>query len=332
MTQARIAKYQAHTNIALIKYWGKRNQELILPVTSSLSLTLEAFYTQTQVEFSDQFANDQFILNGHPQSHEATTKVSHYVDLFRRTAGVTLPVKITSDNYVPTAAGLASSASAFAALACACNDALDLNLNPHELSIMARQGSGSASRSLFGGFVEWEKGSGEDSNSSFARPFDSADWDIAMIALVLNHQSKKFSSRKAMQHTIETSPFYKLWPEEVAKDLELIKSAIKQKDLKQIGEIAEHNAMKMHATMLAANPSFTYFESDSLKAMELIKNMRHNGLTCYYTMDAGPNVKILCPYSQSQQIKEQLLHYFDESQIIISQVGPAPFALDVSGV
>ncbi|MGF3182676.1 diphosphomevalonate decarboxylase [Facklamia sp. P12934] len=327
MTKDFIANFQAHTNIALIKYWGKRNQDLMLPVTSSLSLTLEAFYTQTQVHFSKSYDEDQFILNDQTQSIQERQKISRFLDPFRQIKNTNLKARVISYNHVPTAAGLASSASAFAALACACNEALNLNLSQEELSIMARFGSGSASRSLFGGFVEWEKGQGEDSQSSFARAFDDADWDIGMIALVVNHKAKKFSSRQAMQHTIETSPFYALWAEEVAKDLALIKAAIKARDIQKIGQIAEHNAMKMHATMLAANPSFSYFQAESLKAMEAVRQLRKTGLTAYFTMDAGPNVKIICPYSQIPAIQEKLRQDFHPQTIIVSRPGPQPFSI-----
>ncbi|MGX7108696.1 diphosphomevalonate decarboxylase [Facklamia miroungae] len=327
MSKDYIATYQAHTNIALIKYWGKRNQDLMLPVTSSLSLTLEAFYSQTQVHFAKDYASDQFILNDQPQSKNEVQKISNFLDRFRQLKATDLKAKVTSYNHVPTAAGLASSASAFAALACACNGALELNLPQKELSIMARFGSGSASRSLFGGFVEWEKGQGDDSQSSFAHPFDEADWDIAMIALIVNQAAKPFSSRQAMQHTIESSPFYALWAEEVASDLKHIKRAIKARDIHQIGQIAEHNAMKMHATMLAANPSFTYFQAESLQAMEAVRQLRKAGLTAYFTMDAGPNVKIICPYSEVPAIQAHLSKAFDPQNIIVSRPGPQPFPI-----
>ena len=164
------ATYRAHTNIALIKYWGKRDQALFLPVTSSLSLTLDAFYTDTQVTFDAQLAHDRFILDGQEQEASQVAKVSAFLDRFRALAQTDCRALVTSTNHVPTAAGLASSASAYAALACATNAALGLDLSQRQLSILARQGSGSASRSLFGGFVIWHAGQGEDSDSSYAEP------------------------------------------------------------------------------------------------------------------------------------------------------------------
>lgn len=324
------SKFQAHTNIALIKYWGKRHQSLILPVTSSLSMTLDAFYTQTQVDFDSNLTQDQFTLNGQLQNDLATAKISRFIDLFRNLAQCDLKVKVSSKNFVPTAAGLASSASAYAALACTCNQALGLELDSKSLSILARQGSGSACRSLFGGLVEWEKGSGSDSQSSFAHQLDPGDWGLAMIAIVINSGPKPFSSRQGMQHTLESSPFYQLWPQTVAEDLQAMKKAIQDRNIDQMGQIAEHNALKMHATMLSANPGFTYFEAGSLKAINAVRDLREKqGLTAYFTMDAGPNVKVLCPLDQVSTIYKQLAKSFATDQLLCSTVGPAPFALEV---
>lgn len=323
------ARYQAHTNIALVKYWGKRNANLILPVTPSLSLTLEAFYTQTQVEFKPDWQEDRFVLNHQLQDEEATARISQFVDHFRRQADIGYGVQVTSQNFVPTAAGLASSASAYAALACACNEALNLNLSQRKLSIIARQGSGSASRSLYGGFVEWVAGEGDQSETSYSQPFAPADWDLAMVVIVVNHKAKKFSSRWAMDHTIKTSPFYSQWPDQVARDLEAIKPAILQKDLKAIGEIAEHNAMAMHALALSAKPSICYMQGESLAAIDQVQKLRQDGFLAYYTMDAGPNVKVLCPYSQAEAIRQRLSRIFPLDQLIISRPGPGPSRLEV---
>ena len=323
------AHYRAHTNIALIKYWGKRHHALFLPVTSSLSLTLDAFYTDSWIQFSDVLTEDSFILNGIPQDEHAIAKIRPFIQRFQDLADTNLHFRLSSVNHVPTAAGLASSASAFAALACACNAALSLNLSPRELSIMARQGSGSASRSLFGGFVEWHAGSGDDSQSSYAEPFDEANWDVNMIVVMVNQAQKPYSSRSGMAHTVETSPFYALWPEEVAKDLTAIKTAIQQHDFATMGAIAEHNAMKMHATMIAANPSFCYWEAGSLTAMKCVQQLRAQGVPCYFTMDAGPNVKILCQSTHLETIRHALLQHFNESQLAIAGPGPQPYALPI---
>lgn len=319
--------YRAHTNIALIKYWGKRNKELFLPVTSSLSLTLDQFYTDTKLSWNDQTPSDTFTLNGQVQDANAVQNVSRFIDMFRELSGINQHVHVDSVNHVPTAAGLASSASAYAALAAASNDLFQTNLSRQELSTYARQGSGSASRSLFGGFVLWNKGVDDDSAASYAEQIDEADWDIGMVVVVINNEKKKISSRVGMEHTIQTSPFYSLWPETVEADLEKMLPAIEVRDFKTIGEIAEHNAMKMHATVIASNPSINYWEPKSLVAMDIVRDLREAGIDCYFTMDAGPNVKVLCRLSQAHIIKEAFSSAFNDDQLIITGPGRQAYKL-----
>jgi len=313
---------RAHTNIALIKYWGKRSEALFLPMNSSLSLTLDAFYTDTKVSLDDQLADDVFYLNGRLQGAKETAKISRFLDLFRQTAASSTHARIDSYNHVPTAAGLASSASAFAALAGAANEAFDLRLDRQTLSTYARRGSGSATRSLYGGFVEWHKGQDERSGSSYAIPVDDADWDIGMIIIAVNTGKKAISSREGMKRTVDTSPFYPAWVTTAEADLQQMKQAIAERDFTRLGEITESNGMKMHGTMLGAVPPFSYWEPDSIRAIQKITQIRCNGTPCYVTMDAGPNVKVLCRYSDSERIKEELLTEFSSQQIIVSRPGP----------
>lgn len=312
-------KVRAYTNIALIKYWGKRDEKLFLPMNSSLSLTLDSFYTETSVSFDDNAASDVFYLNDALQDTLATNKVSRFLDLFREEAGIQTPAIVKSTNFVPTAAGLASSASGMAALAGAANLASGLNLDKTTLSTFARRGSGSATRSMFGGFVEWQMGTtNEDSR---AVKIDDASWDIGMVTIIVNDKQKAVSSRVGMKNTVATSPFYAGWLESTAVDLENIKSAILKKDFEQVGEITESNGMKMHGTMLGANPPLSYWEPDSVRAMQAVRDLRQLGIPCYFTMDAGPNVKVLCRLSDSQKIKTYLSTIFDPAQLIISGPG-----------
>ncbi len=317
----KIGRCRAHTNIALIKYWGKRNEALFLPMNSSLSLTLDAFFTDTQVKIDPNATEDVFFLNGKKQSVEETQKMSKFLDLFRKEADIQDNMIITSFNHVPTAAGLASSASAYAALSGALNQALELDLDTKTLSTFARRGSGSATRSLYGGFVEWQMGVENDSTSSYAIPVDDASWDIGMIVIAVNTSKKKLSSRKGMKETVATSPFYPAWVNSAAVDLKEIKQAIKEKDFIRLGEITESNGMKMHGSMLGATPPISYWEPDSVRAIQKVKEIRENGIPCYITMDAGPNVKVLCQQSDMPNIMKQLRHDFDESKIIPSKVG-----------
>ena len=182
---------RAHTNIALVKYWGKEDEELIIPQNNSLSLTLDHFYTDTTVQFDPDLTADQFTLNGQAQE---TTKITKFLDIIRQMASSQLFARVESTNHVPTMAGLASSASAYAALALAGSKALGLDLSSKDLSRLARRGSGSACRSIYGGFVEWQKG--DSDQTSYAVPLvENLDWDLKMIAIVVNDKQKKIASR-----------------------------------------------------------------------------------------------------------------------------------------
>ncbi|WP_414838920.1 diphosphomevalonate decarboxylase [Carnobacterium sp. TMP28] len=310
---------RAHTNIALIKYWGKRDESLILPASSSLSLTLDAFYTDTSVTFDDSLESDTFFLNGCLQNETATQKVSTFLNLFREPAGISSPALIKSTNFVPTAAGLASSASGMAALAGAANLACHLQLSQRELSLYARRGSGSATRSIYGGFVEWQMGT--CAADSYAVPIDDADWDIGMVVVVVNSRKKEMSSREGMKNTVKTSPFYAGWLDSTANDLIEIKKAISLQDFQKMGELTESNGMKMHGTMLGANPPLSYWEPDSVVAMQLVRQLRKEGIPCYFTMDAGPNVKVLCRLTDSKKIKARFAKQFNPEQLIIAKPG-----------
>ncbi|MFI3151101.1 diphosphomevalonate decarboxylase [Streptococcus suis] len=322
----KIGIARAHTNIALIKYWGKRDKQLFLPMNSSLSLTLDAFYTDTKVIFDSDLTADEFYLNGILQDSKEILKISRFLDLFCEYIGERTFARVDSLNFVPTAAGLASSASAFAALTLATATALGLNLSREELSTLGRRGSGSSTRSLFGGFVEWDMGTG--SADSMAHPIDDADWDIGMIVLAVNTGQKKIASREGMDHTVATSPFYQAWVDTAKEDLQAIKQAIADRDFEQVGQITEHNGMKMHATTLSANPPFTYWSADSLLAQEAVRQVREeSGLSAYMTMDAGPNVKVLCRASQMAELVDGLSQYLPKEKIITSLPGPAAYVL-----
>lgn len=312
---------RAYTNIALIKYWGKKNEELILPMNNSLSLTLDAFYTETTVTFDPKQSADRFFLDEKEQDTKATAKISHFLDLVRSRAGKDWHATVASHNFVPTAAGLASSASGLAALAVASNEALQLGLDDTGLSRLARRGSGSACRSIFPGFVEWEQG--HDDETSFAQQVPSANWeqDLAMLFVLINDQQKDVSSRDGMKRTVETSSFYPGWLDSVPKDLAQAKIAIAAHDFTRLGEVTEANGLKMHATTLGAVPPFTYWSPDSLVAMNLVRQLRKEGLECYFTMDAGPNVKILCQRKDETAVKAAFRQQFAEDRLILAHAG-----------
>ncbi|MBF8807354.1 MAG: diphosphomevalonate decarboxylase [Enterococcus lacertideformus] len=315
-------KARAYTNIALIKYWGKKNDAMILPMNNSLSLTLDAFYTETEVIFSDTFSEDQFYLDNKLQDVKTTAKISTFLDIARKKAQTTKKAKVISHNSVPTAAGLASSASGLAALAGACNKALALGLDDQALSIFARRGSGSACRSIFGGFVEWEKGHDDASSYAYPIPSDGFEENLAMVFLLLNEQKKDVSSREGMRRTVETSSFYQGWLDSVETDLAQLKRAIETKNFQLLGETMEQNSLKMHGTTLAARPPFTYWSPDSLKAMQAVRDLRNHNIPCYFTMDAGPNVKVLVQKEHLEAVQQTFSKLFSSQQVISAFAGP----------
>lgn len=312
---------RAHTNIALVKYWGKADTELMLPQTSSLSLTLDQFYTDTTVTFDDQLSADEVTVNDQLLSPVAAQKVHNFLNLVRQQASRTSFARVTSVNHVPTAAGLASSASAFAALAGAASQAAGMALDRTALSRLARRGSGSATRSIFGGFVEWQ--AGHDDRSSYAVPLvENVTWPIAVVALVLDPHHKKVSSRQGMQSSVTTSPFYPAWKQIVADDLDAIKPAIRAQDFTTMGETLETNAMRMHALTLSARPPFSYFNGDTLLAMQTVRGLRAAGLECYYTLDAGPNLKAFCQAADVPAIQDRFARQFGSDNVIVAHPGP----------
>lgn len=311
---------RAHTNIAFIKYWGKENEELIIPQNNSLSLTLDAFYTDTKVTFDEDLNADILYIDDEIQDEKALKKAQVILDLVRERAGIDLPAKIESKNFVPTAAGLASSASGLAALAGAASLAAGLELTDTELSRLARRGSGSASRSIYGGFAEWQKGTSDE--DSVAVPVDDANWDIGMIFIVVDDKRKDVSSTEGMRLVVETSPYYDGWVSSSIEDLADIKVAIQEQDVVKTGEIAERSAMKMHALNLSANPPFNYWSPDSIIAMRQVTALREQGYPAYITMDAGPNVKIICKASQIDEIYTILRDTYREDQLVKALPGP----------
>lgn len=280
----------APANIALAKYWGKRNRALNLPTNSSLSISLGSLGTTTRIAEAEK---DTLLFNGKPLDNAApeAQKIWRFVALCcpHRQQSIT----ITTSNSIPTAAGLASSASGFAALTLALNEFFNLQLSDNALSTLARQGSGSACRSLWHGFVEWQKGEREDGSDSYATPIAS-HWQALRIALIeIETQAKKTSSRDGMNHTATTSPLFAAWVAQAEKDVHSIKRSIAAEDFMALGQTAEANAMMMHATMLAARPPLSYFLPESLATLQRIWHCREQGLAIFATMDAGPNVKIL---------------------------------------
>lgn len=317
------ATAKAHSNIALIKYWGKRDESLFLPMNSSLSITLDKFYTKTTVRFCSDLNEDIFILNGMIANEIETRKVSKFLNHIRAISGKNIHAVIQSMNKLPTASGFASSASGFAALAAAAAKAIGLDLSKTSLSRLARQGSGSACRSIFGGYVEWKKGESEDGMDSYGIPLEGKqNWNISILSVLLTAGPKQVSSREGMKRVVETSPLYSSWVKEAEKDLLLAKEAIMERNFKKLGEVAEANALKMHATTLVANPPFSYWSGDTLRVMGTVQMLRNSGIEAYFTVDAAPNVMVLCKPENEKIVSDTLSSIPSVRQVYSCRPGP----------
>ena len=301
-----MVKVKSYANIAIIKYWGKKDAKKMIPATSSISLTLNDMFTETEMEFisdedikisvekemkngdyKDKFSNmtDLFYLNGELQDSVHTEKISKVVDLFRENRSQ--KVKISTTNNMPTAAGLSSSSSGLSAVIKACNKLFGKNYTQSELAQISKFGSGSSSRSFFGPIAAWDKDTGEIYEVR-------TDLKLAMIVLVLNENKKEISSRNGMELCAKTSTYFDEWVKQSEIDFVNMKKYLAENNFEKVGILTEENALRMHKTTETANPPFTYFNEKTYEAMDFVKNLRNNGEKCYFTMDAGPNVKVLC--------------------------------------
>ncbi len=301
-----MVKVKSYANIAIVKYWGKKDAKKMIPATSSISLTLNDMFTETEMEFisdedikisvekemkngdyKDKFSNmtDLFYLNGELQDSVHTEKISKVVDLFRKNRSQ--KVKISTTNNMPTAAGLSSSSSGLSAVIKACNKLFGKNYTQSELAQISKFGSGSSSRSFFGPIAAWDKDTGEIYEVR-------TDLKLAMIVLVLNENKKEISSRNGMELCAKTSTYFDEWVKQSEIDFVNMKKYLAENDFEKVGILTEENALRMHKTTETANPPFTYFNEKTYEAMDFVKNLRNNGEKCYFTMDAGPNVKVLC--------------------------------------
>ena len=315
---------RAHTNIALIKYWGKADDKLRLPLMSSLSMTLDAFYTDTSVEKTD--GENQFFLNNQQQTAAASQRVFAYLKKLQARFHVTGNLIVKSVNHVPTSAGLASSSSAVAALAAAFCQCYDINIDLEDLSRLARIGSGSASRSVYGGFAVWQKGNSDETSYAYALD-ETPTMDLHLLAVELNTKQKKISSTYGMKDA-QSSPFFRPWLERNDSELNEMIKAIKSNDFTALGQLAELNANEMHAINLTAQPEFTYFEPQTIQAIKLVEQLRTEGIECYYTIDAGPNIKVLCQLRNSKDIIQRFSSEFNNVNIVNASFDPGITYLD----
>jgi diphosphomevalonate decarboxylase len=309
--QQEHASAYAASNIALCKYWGKRDVELNLPVTSSLSISMSHLGACSKISLCDS-AEDQIFLNSVAMSHNTIfyQRLVEFLDLFRPTQDTKFTI-YTKTN-IPVGAGLASSACGFAATIKALDALFGWDLEPSELSILARLGSGSACRSIYDGFVLWHAGSAANGMDSFATQLEY-DWPELRVGIILvDGRQKSMTSRDAMQSTVETCRFYKAWPELVTIAIEHTLRALNHKDFWLLGATAEANALAMHALMLATTPPIIYSQAATLDYMQQVWRARSEGLGVFFTQDAGPNLKLLFLASDEARVRE----LFSEIEIV----------------
>ncbi|KKR90626.1 MAG: Diphosphomevalonate decarboxylase [Candidatus Woesebacteria bacterium GW2011_GWD1_41_12] len=309
---------RAPSNIAFIKYWGKKNEKLRIPANSSISMNLSDAYTETSVEFKKILSDDLVIIDGKKIDGKEKERIGRHLNLIRKMARINFFAEVLSKNNFPKGAGIASSASGFAALTLAGVKAAGLNLSEKELSVLARLGSGSACRSIPDGFVEWKKGS--KSSDSYAYSLKSPEyWDIRDIIVVVGEKSKKVGSTEGHKEAT-SSPFYKARISEMDKKIADIKLALKNKDFTKFGRIVEEEAINMHTVMMTSKPPLFYWLPKTLEIMQSITTWREAGLETYFTIDAGPNIHVICRSKDVRKVKTKLEKIQGVKKIIINRV------------
>lgn len=300
------AAARARSNIALVKYWGKRQQRLNLPAVGSLSITLDGLSSETSVTFDAALDQDDFVLDGERRADQLA-RVSQCLDILRGIAGTQQCAHVESTNNFPTAAGLASSASGFAALVAAADSALGLELSARELSILARRGSGSAARSIFGGFVEMHLGSAEDGTDCYAEPvLDPQDWPLEVVVAITAQGRKAVSSGSGMARSAESSPYYAQWVATHATDMGAARTAIAQRDFEMLASVSEASCLKMHAAAMATAPPLIYWNGVTVECIHAVTAMRRNGVPVFFTIDAGPQLKAVCEPAVVDTVRAEL--------------------------
>ena len=314
----------AQPNIALIKYWGKRDTEQNLPAVGSISVTLRDLYTAMQVEFDDGLERDELTVNG-AGDNSMLPRLSACLD---RVAGTDRAhACIFSDCNFPIAAGLASSASAFAAATVAAAAAAGKEFTIAELANLAGQASGSAARSILGGFVEL---SNRDSGIEVTSLRAAAEWPLNVVVAITETGPKAVGSTEAMEISRRTSPFYSSWVEQQEHDLETARSAIADRDFGKLAAIAEHNCLKMHSIMWASRPPMVYWNSATMRCLQAIRKLQGAGIDVFFTIDAGPQVKAVCLPEHAVKVAAALSATDGVVDVMTTAIGEAARLMDES--
>jgi diphosphomevalonate decarboxylase len=319
---------RAGSNIAFIKYWGVDDADINLPQTSSISMTLADAHTTTTVAWAapGDLDHDEITIDGRTLPGEAGARVVRHLDRIRALAQSRQYARVASRNNFPMASGIASSASGFAALTVAGCQAIGLTLSPTQLSALARRGSGSASRSLFGGYVRWERG--HDDATSVAHSLYSVEhWDLVDLVAIVSRGEKSVSSEGG-HRLAATSPLNQARVDHVAALLPQVEQAIGARDLAALGEAIEWDALAMHAVMQTGTPSLLYWQAGTVAILQAVRAWRaDDGLQVYFTIDAGPNVHVICAAHDAAVVQSRLAALPAVEEILVTHPGPAPYTV-----
>ena len=303
----------APSNIAFIKYWGKKDEDLKIPENGSISMNLSNLITTTTVEFDPRYKKDLITINNKSDEQEENRIIKH-LNLIRKKANINLKAKVVSTNNFPNGTGLSSSASGFAALTMASAKASGLNLGEKELSILARQGSGSACRSIPDGFVEWLGGDTSYAESLYPPEY----WAIVDMVAIVSQEKKETSSTDGQKLTT-TSPFFITRLNNINEKINRFKESLKTKNFTEFGQIIEEEALELHAIMLTSTPSLIYLRPASLELMILVKKWRSEGLEVYFTVNTGQDIHLIIEEKNSKELAKKLKDIKEVKKIIINQ-------------
>lgn len=309
----------AHPNIAFIKYWGNRDDEIRLPQNGSISMNLGDLTTRTMVTFDSSLPRDIFDLNGVRQGGAVLERVSRHLNLIRGIRGFSAPAHIFSESNFPVGAGLASSAAAFAALTVAAVRAAGIEMTEKDLTRLARRGSGSAARSIPAGFVEWYRG--DTDKESYAVSIASAEhWGLVDCIAIMDNAEKKTGSTEGHQ-IAHTSPLQAARVEDAERRLKLCREAIEHRDFDALAQIIELDSNLLHSIAMTSNPALYYWQPATLELMREVVIWRQSGLPVAFTVDAGPNVHIICDQKAATEVNEKLINQSYVKNVIISHPG-----------
>ena len=316
------ASAKACANIALAKYWGKADVKRNVPAVPSISMTLDQLVTETKVRFDPALESDLVRLDGRRASTDETARVVAMLDRIRRECRLRMFARVSSHNHFPTAAGLASSTSGFAALAAAASAAAGLRHNPRRLSALARASSASAARSIYGGFVELPAGGRGDADLA-ARPIaPPTHWNLRLIVAQTVPGPKKVGSTEGMERSRKTSPYYQTWLERAPKWCRTIKRAIKERDLEALGAAMEQSTLAFHCCAITSTPPILYWAPETLTTLATVHGLRERGVSAWATMDAGPHVKTLCDRNDAARVRQALDRTRGVTRTWVTKPGP----------